>query len=273
MKEINVISKYELYQLYILFGKLDKPLVELLFFSKEMLKDISKNIHQFEDKYNEIGINNAIFSICGAKSDSIFYSSLDLENCKYDSIRREIDNFTMNPNKKTKHIKKVLDKDNHYIFKSYEFPKFEFGLISALLVDSSDMAKELTSKERYGQCHLNVISIVRALNKKQYDSSFIVSGKIRRNDKDYILHSWVEIEIEDDKIVVFDYNHNLIINKDKYYKLYGAVEISKTKSSDYIDIVYNMNENQMYFNGISINYFGKELCNDFLRNEKIFTKK
>ena len=269
MREINVISKYELYELY--WYKLNinqESIGEGLFFTKEILKDLARNIPVFDNKYNKVGIHNANLCIWGDQSDEVFHDSIDRENRPYINIQQKLDSFTINPLDFPTYIKE-LNQFNCYQFISEEFGNFEFGLISNLIKQD----KELLSGKRYGKCHKNVQKIMAILDVLGYDHHFVTSGKIAKNEQESNFHSWVELELENKKTIVMDYNHNLMLEKDKDYKLYGVKMISRIESSKMRNLINFCVDNQLAFSERTINFLGQENRDDFKRNEQVLIKK
>ena len=94
--------------------------------------------------------------------------------------------------------------------------------------------------------------------------------KIEANEVDYYNHTWVEIESEN---LVADYNHNIIMNRDTYYKLFGAKKISKTSTAEMEDVIKTVIIGTgIHFHPIYIDYLGKEMKNDLMKNKKILKK-
>lgn len=78
----------------------------------------------------------------------------------------------------------------------------------------------------------------------------------------------------DSKNVVLDYNRNFVMNRDKYYKLYGAVALQKTTATDMKEVRDELiNKAELILTFIDINYFGTEILRDLKKNEKVFSKK
>lgn len=129
----------------------------------------------------------------------------------------------------------------------------------------------MLSKNRYHKCHTNSHKILEYLTKNNQEKALLVAGKIRANDTNYFYHSWVEI---DSKNVVLDYNRNLIMNRDKYYKLYGAVAMQKTTMEEMKEICDKLiDEADFILTDKDINYFGVDILRDLRKNEKVFSKK
>lgn len=272
MNEINTISKYELYLLYWYRLNLNnKNIIEGLFFIKEIIKDLSKNFPLLGNKYNHIGINKSNISIWGDKSDRIFHDSIDNKNRPYSDILEKLDSFTINPTKFPPYIKK-LDEVNHYQFLSNEFSDFSFGLISNL-TNQDRLIQELLSEKRYGKCHKNIQKIMAILDALGYEDHFVTSGLIAKNDQDSYFHSWIELQLENKRTLVLDYNHNLIMDKDKYYQLYKVKMINKIESKKLMDIIHYCIDISIVFSDRTINYLGEEINHDFKKNEQIFIKK
>lgn len=110
------------------------------------------------------------------------------------------------------------------------------------------------------------------LDRLGYDHYFVTSGKIAENDQDSSFHSWVELELEN-KTIVLDYNHNLIMEKDKYYKLYKVKMIGRIESSKMRNLINFFADNPLVFSVRTINFLGQEIRDDFKRNEQVLIKK
>lgn len=270
--ELNVIDKIDLYNIYYVINELDHYdyIYEYLIFTKEIFNELSKNddFDFLAQKYNRNGFNRGNYTILGNDCDCLFFQKIDDYHMKYSKLIKELDSFTLNPTNKTKHISYIKNKDV-YKLRAINFGCFTFKLLSNLVLDKK-IKEELLSKERHGKCHVTANAVARSLTSKDKESTFIVGGKIKVNEKDYVYHSWVEIE--EDNIII-DYNHNLIMNKNKYYKLYETVPISKISVFEMDEIINTV----IYDAGIKmhqmdLNYFGPELMKDIKKNEKILKK-
>lgn len=268
-KEINIIDKADLYNIYYITDTLAdySHIYEYLIFTKELFKELSKTdkFSFLAEKYDRNGINNNNYILFGNNSDSLFFQEKDVTT-KYNKIIDELDEFTKNPEIKTKHISHDKQKEK-YELKERNFGFFEFNLLSDMIYDT-ETKEQLLSKNRYHKCHRNSIIIARSLEEK---TTYIVGGKIKINENDYFNHSWVEI---DENNVVIDFNHNVIMNRDKYYKLFEAKPISKTLSTEMEDIIQTIYyDAELDLHPLYLNYFGKEIMNDLKKNEKILQKK
>ncbi|MCI8460409.1 MAG: hypothetical protein HFE81_03325 [Bacilli bacterium] len=274
INEINTLTKDELYRIYIFLKETEEfqLLYYLLIFSKEILNDLSKHEMFKEistnDDFGFSDINKKNASILGRYCDYLYFEDSDNES-KYSEERQELDKFALNPKQESTHIA-YNNKTNKYTFKNESFGSFEFSLLSDS-IDYEPIKKDLLSSNRYHKCHQNSHNVMAALEKEDKDNALLVAGKIKINEIDYVYHSWVEIE---NKNVVIDYNHNLIMNRDKYYKLYEAIPIQKTSKENLSKIIeLAVGEAALELSYLIINYFGQEIYDDLLRNKKIFTKK
>ena len=196
------------------------------------------------------------------------YTLKDYDNLAFKKIREELANFTLNPKQETDYIK--YDRSiNQYSLNAKDFGYFTFNLLSDQY-KNEDLKKQLLSDTRYEECHKNSVLTALSLREEDRKSAHIVGGKIKANDVDYFFHSWVEV---DDINTVIDFNRNLIMNKYRYYKLFGAVAINRTSIDDMIDIIKTVVfDAKLDIHPMTLNYFGKELMNDLKKNEKILKK-
>ncbi len=268
-KEINTLDRYEIYNLYNIMDKLGdyKHLYEYLIFSKEITSEISKRseFSYLRKKYDSIGYNNHNYFLFADKTDSIFFLPIDSSH-KYKKTFVTLDNFTKNPDPNSEYVS-YDKKTNTYVYKDDSFGKIEFKLLSDM-IDNGEEKEKLLSDRRYSGCHLNNlnISLLFGVN----DDVFITSGKIEANEVDYYNHTWVEIE---SKNLVVDYNHNIVMNRDTYYKLFGAKKISKTSTAEMEDVIKTVIIGTgIHFHPIYIDYLGKEMKNDLMKNKKILKK-
>lgn len=272
-QEINTVDKFELYKIYQIVDELNdyKHIYEYLIFTKDILNDISKNEHfkSFREKYDKNGINRHNYVLFGENCDILFFQDSDGEHRKCDYWVLELDKFTENPEAKTKHIS-FNGKRNKYVFRQGIYKNFEFGLLSDILYDgeTKDM---LLSKNRYHECHYHSNLVAKSLPDALKREAYVVCGKVKINEIDYFYHSWVELE---DKNTVIDFNHNLIMNKDKYYKLFKIVPISKTHILELEDALYTIFKNaELSISQILlINCFGSDIMRDLKKNEKVLKK-
>lgn len=270
-KELNIVSKAELYKIHYLIEKIgnQKNLYEYLLFTNEILEDLSK----YEKlnliiKYQQNGINMNNASLLGNHCDCLYFIEKDYDNLAFKKIREELANFTLNPKQETDYIK--YDRSiNQYSLNAKDFGYFTFNLLSDQY-KNEDLKKQLLSDTRYEECHKNSVLTALSLREEDRKSAHIVGGKIKANDVDYFFHSWVEV---DDINTVIDFNRNLIMNKYRYYKLFGAVAINRTSIDDMIDIIKTVVfDAKLDIHPMTLNYFGKELMNDLKKNEKILKK-
>ncbi len=265
-EELNVLDFYDLYCLYIVMDQLHDfdHIFEYLIFQKEIWKELSKQkeFSFLKRKYNSNGVNYRNFTLFGDYCDWLFFEVKDMHHSKYEEVKEELDEFTKNPKEKTKHIR-YHKKEKKYVLKDKQFGSFPFRLLSDI-VEDEEVKQVLLSDARYGECHVNSNILAGSINEN------VVGGKMKSNDRDYFYHSWVELEKNN---LVFDFNHNLIIDKDIYYKLYDAVPISKTKASDMEEIgKMLLCDSQFQVHPMILNYFGMEMMKDVKRNEKILRK-
>lgn len=270
--EYNELSKFDLYNIYYFLDKLNNynDIYYYLLFWKEISNDIGKNFGWLFDRYNSNGINLNNYLLVGNNCESLFFQSIDRSGTKYDKIKVEINAFTMDPDVKQKHIKYNRNK-SMYEFKDRKFGYFSFDLLSDI-VGEHNAKMELLSDDRYGKCHQNSIRVANSLKKENKQYAYVVGGRVKCNDVDYFLHSWVEVEIGEDGIVI-DFNRNIIMNRKKYYKLYEAKQISKTHIYDMNEIIKTVVEDAGFtIHPLEIVYFGKELMDDLKKNELVLKR-
>ena len=272
-QEINVVDKFDLYNIYYFINEFNdyKHIYEYLMFTKEILKELSwKEEFKFLTKpYDSSGINKHNYVFLGNDHDCLFFQEEDIYHQKYADLIQELDNFTKNPTHASRHIS-YNKKKNVYQLKNRKFGYFTFDLLSDM-VNDVEIKKQLLSDSRYRKCHKNSIMIARGLQEDNKKSAYVVGGKCKENELDYYYHSWVEI---DDKNLVIDYNHNIIMNRDQYYRFFETVAISKTKVEELEEIIEVLiMEAQLYFDPMDINYFGTELLRDIKKNMKVLKRK
>lgn len=272
-KEINCIDKYDLYNIFYMIQKFDnyENIYEYLIFTREIFDELSK-ILQFSflsRKYDLEGFNLRNYTLIGNDCDCMFFEQKDMYNMKYEEIIEELDAFTENPELKTKYI--TYDENRKkYKLEEKSFGFFTFDLLSDL-VNVEELKQKLLSDSRYGDCHSNSLLIANSLPDEDKKNTYIVSGQFKANEIDYFNHSWVEIN---NKNVVIDFNHNIVMNRDKYYKLFEIKPLNKTLINEMEEIINTVIFGaKLEIDPSIINLFGKELMNDLKRNEKILQKK
>lgn len=250
-ERLNLIDKVDIYYLYALIkenGDFEKVEYYLLY-SEKILEGFQR-----KGLLND-GINVRNCLLIGSDSDSVFFSDFDSEHNK---IREELDSFTLNPNKKGKNII-YDDKCKKYYHCE---GNFYFELLSNYIKDE-ELKKELFSENRYSYCHANSQYVAFLMG----EDSKVVGGKIRIGENSYFYHSWVEIE---DKNLVLDYNHNLVMNRDDYYNLNGAISINKTPINELVSYLNEINfKLDLKLDSYMINYFGQELHRDISKNKQL----
>lgn len=118
--------------------------------------------------------------------------------------------------------------ENGFLHIGTEKGSINVGLIS----DMDDYKNELRllTSGRKGFCHTDSMKMCR-----QYEDACVVTGYIYGlSDKAKYLHSWVEFE-KDGKCVVADYTMNAIMNKEGYYLIKHAEELSRVSQKQLID--------------------------------------
>lgn len=273
VREINVLDRVDLYKIDVLLEKYDdyENMFEYLLFTKEKFEDLASSNPILKDKYDKDGINYRNHSIIGNSHDCILFQEEDWNNQKYEKVVEELKKFTANPTKDNKYFK-YIENGNYYKYHDGLKMNFVFDLLSTY-ADDEEEKDELLSFERYGNCYVDSDITAFGLLNSGIDNIYIVGGKMKSNEIDYIHHCWLELEKTNETIVI-DYTNNLVIEKSKYYQIYEAVMISKTKAEDMEkikDIVEPVINHD--YAPILYTFFGKEMMNDIKKNEKILLKK
>lgn len=266
LRKFNFVEKKNLYLMKYFFDDLfDEFPMEMLLFSREFIKELSKT-HPIL-KNNNLNRNLGIYSLWGDGSDSLFFTEDDYKNLQYFEERNLLNYFTMFPDFQDKNIKYISD--NKYEIKVKGLGKIDFGLISNIVKDYGTVL-DLLSENRYGKCHYNAPCLAKAIGEVE-PNTYLVSGKVMINDKDSFSHSWVESK-QNNEVLVYDYNTNLIMKKIDYYRLYGAKPVNKTKASNIEKIFKKLEDIPIDFNIIDIDYFGEDIYRDLNKNTKILKK-
>lgn len=260
IKEISVLDQNQVYNVWMFCSELDfqvEPVFVAIFYPEIMKKYWYKE----KSKYNRMGINKNNYFIFGADCDCAFRNLQDVPIPKdYNTICT----FTLDPTKKTKGIKRLSN--GVYKYKGYKFELISEG------VDDEETRKDLLSNGRYGHCHEDSLQVMHSLYHISHIKKVsIVSGYAYYGEKDYLLHSWVEIE-GDSGTVVMDYTNNIIMTKKDYYKLLGIKPISKITCEDYEELESRFKELDVDKNARFLEYFGNEILNDLNRNKFLFKR-
>ncbi len=271
MKIFNELDKYDLYRFFGLIEVFNSFELQMFFllFSKEILTDLGRNYPYLTAKYGEDGINRRNYTLF---SDDLFFKNCDNQNQLYYKTRERIDAFTLNPKAESDFV--CYDEEKkRYIYFDEEFGGFVFRLLSDIV--SEEEEKILLSENRYHNCHENAIPYTFAFFEKQYPTVqmvSLVSGSATINEIDVYYHSWIEMQLPNE-VIVIDYNHNIIMRKEDYYKLYGIKVISITpypqlkENLDFLLKIWNP-----HFFPCQFNYFGNEMTRDLKRNIHLFKK-
>lgn len=267
-EQIEELNKQEIYFIYQIVKELNPTLLPyLIIFKDQILKELGKtNIFDYlTQKYDKIGINKGNYTMIGDGSDIAFFETPDMQQYSSQKFINELSNFTENPIKKKKHIKRI----SQYEYQYKDFKRnFKFKLLSDSL-DKSELQEELLSENRYHKCHMMSVVIANIVQKSLNKKTLVVSGYNNYNNIDKICHSWVEIE---ELNLVIDYVLNIIINKDEYYKIVGAEPLEKTPIDEYIaNFEYVKGLGQM--GCIVMNYFGNDIVKDLKKNKQLFKTK
>ncbi len=268
---LNELDKYDLYRIYYFIKGFEclELLDFFLLFSKEMLIDLGKNYPYLSCKYGEDGINMRNYTLF---SDELFIKSCDYQNQPFRKLRDTLDTFTLQPDVFHEDIAYDEEKEQYSYFDK-EFGKLLFRLFSDYVIEEEK--KVLLSSNRYRNCHRNAVLYTCDFFENDFPlirMASVVSGKVKRNDIDYYYHSWIEIQIDDEEIVVLDYNHNICMKKEDYYKLYEVEVIQKTDYpvlQENIDYLTKLWGNKYY--PCQFNYFGIDLVRDLKKNRHLVT--
>lgn len=257
-KELNVLDQVDIYFIYVYIreNKDYKNIEYYLLDSDIYLKNCPRK------GYASNGVNMRNCLLFGDWSDSVFISPVDSRNVLKTIVN--LDSFTLEPEKENKHV--TYDNSlNKYCYEDEIFGAIYFDLLSNF-VQEDEIKEKLLSESRYSECHMNSQFIASYLGQ----NSKVVAGKIKMGHNFYLLHSWVEI---DEINVVVDYNHNLVMNKDVYYKLFGAISINKTTVNELISYLDELNSKlDLKLDSYMFNYFGQELHRDISKNKQLLIK-
>lgn len=250
-RQIQELTQSELYLLMDGYIKKGEPINEytMLICGSELLKD--KNYKR--GKYSSTGIhisNDFVFN------DEAVYSSFDYRLSPMD---KEIQEFMENPQKSANNIT-YSKKRQCYFYKQTPF-KLIFDL------SKSNIKEKFLSKKGRGTCYENSLLVMEFLETSGIDAQ-LISGKMRKNSYEEIDYSVVETEKN-----VFDFNRNLVMKKEDYYKMTGFTVINRTDKK-------LLDENKALLNSYGIDldpkilgYFSQELNQGLIRNKHLLKKK
>ena len=262
------LDRVAVYQIFITMKKLNdlkNPYKYFLNWEK-IKKDLSKN-HRFKylsQTYDEYGVHYNNEALLGEYCDSMFLSEED-GICKYRNLRTALDNFTM-------HTKTSENQTIKYKIEEPELKTIEFAMISDIL-DSEEEKNILQSKERYSMCHSNAYKMAMEFFATEPKAVYVVAGMIEENELDKFFHSWVEVKYKN-KTIVVDYNHNLIMEKNIYYKIYGAIPLEKTTLQELLTNFEWIEEKfGLPCSDFLLNYFSKEIVRDLQKNIFLLEKR
>lgn len=257
IQEKNRISKFDLYNLINIVDslQLNKNIVEILGNSDYFLNSLknSKEFSYLNEKYDSYGRNKKNMVLYGDNIDCMMFKADDFFSDKR-VIQDKIDEFTLSKKDLSNSIE-YDSKSKSYIVKGE--PDYRFYILSDF-VKERKIRKILLSDERYFGCHENSFILSYFVKKHGYENVYIVSGKRKANDTDYLLHSWVEVDE-----YVLDFNGNMVMKQDEYYELFDAVIINRTLFDDmneYIDIIES--KMGLSFPPIMYNYFGNLMADE-----------
>ncbi len=264
-KTINVLDKETLYRYHEDMEYLDDiNLIYILLAGKEIMTNVNNKIKAFEDISNFCP-NPLNDKVIGKDCDGIF---LDSEDIKTNFLDEEIDNFTFNTTNLTSHIKKD---SNYFYYQKLPFSKkIPFNTLDTYVADK-ETRTILQSENRYGHCHYNSIKLLQALTTSSYDQAYIISGKIKLTEYDYVYHSWVELT-KDNKIMVIDFNRNVIMKKEDYYNMKKPIIINKTSLETINKLLEYEDAFNLYLPTNLEVYFNEEFIKDFEKNKSLIKK-
>ena len=201
---------------------------------KELFVDPSAEASDWEDNFfkvaqsgDEEGVEKLLEEV-----DELYF-----EECQ---INTAIETFTSKGTKeererllpKLKEIEWVKDVkvENGVLHISTEKGPINVALITQAMYGYENDLRLLTDG-RKGFCHTDSIRMC----KKYEQEGFVVTGYIYGiADKAKYLHSWVEFE-EDGKYAVADYTMNAIMNREAYYMIKHAKELSRVSNKQIKD--------------------------------------
>lgn len=247
-REIQTLAQPELYSLMEESVKSEIPIDKytLLISGNELLKNKKGKYHSTGiHKNNDFVLKNE--DVC---STSEYYLS---------PMDKEIQEFMKNPQGPTKNI--TYSKKR----KCYFYKKTPFKLLFDL--EKNDTKEQYLLKKGTGSCHENSLLVMEFLEMSGV-SAQLISGKIRKNNGNEIDYTLVETEKN-----VIDFNRNLIMEKDNYYKMTGFTVINKTDKK-----LLDENKNLLSSYGIDmdskiIGYFSQEFNHDLAKNKLLLKKK
>ncbi len=139
-----------------------------------------------------------------------------------------------------------------------------FGLINETLPEYKDDLQLFTTG-RKGFCHRDALKMSTMYEKENHVVTGYVYGIA---DKAKYLHSWVETTI-DEKDYVLDYTMNVAMNKEAYYMLKHAEEISRISNKQIKEdwkIIKNLNAKGIHFMDSQYLIFRDEIMKDLEKN-------
>jgi len=269
LEELNRIDQSTLYKIFNLIKEDYFDIFDsyyMYFFDKEMFKELGRNSKlEIFKKYDCDGINLNNFFWFGDNCDCIFFQEYDyFENPITSAIRQ----FTSNP--VCDNVKFFYDEERNSYYYLNNKEKIYFKLISDY-IDNKEVKEELLSDNRYGKCHTASIKVLFGM--KNANKKYLVNGRIKINEKDYFYHTWMEMEISNNKTIVFDYVSNLIMDKEDYYRLERAEAINRTEPDDLIKLFKLANGYELNMHDMVLGYFSQEFTKDLEKNKFLIKEK
>lgn len=263
VKILNTFTKSDAYKLNQLLKSDNFKLNNFLFLTPEEIDEYirkEQSLKHLESKYDSNGINT---NSCFLFEDSLFALKQDIDISKAE-VLIEIEAFTSNNRGACKHIY-ALDDHGKYVYINGNM-RYIFSLISDQIPQESLRKILLSYDDRYGLCHNNSILLASTLTSLGISQIFVVAGKRKINNVDYLYHSWLEIGD-----LVYDFNDNLIMKTDDYYEIYQAKVLAKTAFEKIMETKLMCDELNIFKNTPSfVNFFCDEFSRDLKKNKFLF---
>ncbi len=163
------------------------------------------------------------------------------DNASNGTAIADISIFTSNSNDiKSSLLKKIIrlksirysDKDNMYKYKTSDGNCYRFELASNFFDFLSEREKEeLLSEERTGHCYKNSILLASKLS-----VGMVLFGTVQVEDYQY-LHSVTQF-MNEGRLFIVDWSHNIVMPKQDYEKLFNLKIINRVSGKDILTNYY-----------------------------------